>query len=348
MTSSSLKQLIIDASLNTRSSWAIVRNGAVAEFSVSAGDRPVRNFNVNENTLTVDTPKANLKLDFDESIKPIVSETAAYRCSPWSQCVYLCVPDAIAKMSNRKILTHLGVWNEYQQGELWDLGIGNDSLDFCIVVNHIELQQALKKKEGSYVIDDPEFLKEIVKLSPWRLVMTKFAHILVKQRIPVQGQDVDGPHTHLLPHIIHNGIDFPIPIDDNLRSLIQIDPFGSVIDANGEYFDWRGFENDPFQTLLNEYSDEEYIRNKKTLKDNLLYMIEKKDIQSIINKYSDKRNQDLIRVILAQIVCNKEYDTEIRKSGWSVLAKLNAINSDGVKDWIRSQSPELNDKIDSI
>ena len=178
--------------------------------------------------------------------------------------------------------------------------------------------------------------------------MTKFAHILVKQRIPVQGQDVDGPHTHLLPHIIHNGIDFPIRIDDNLRSLIQIDPFGSVIDANGEYFDWRGFENDPFQTLLNEYSDEEYIRNKKTLKDNLLYMIEKKDIQSMINKYSDKRNQDLIRVILAQIVCNKEYDTEIRKSGWSVLAKLNAINSDGVKDWICSQSPELNDKIDSI
>lgn len=47
---------------------------------------------------------------------------------------------------------------------------------------------------------------------PIRLLMTKFASILVRQRIPMQDEDVNGPHTHLLPHIIRNDINFPKPI----------------------------------------------------------------------------------------------------------------------------------------
>jgi hypothetical protein len=147
-------------------------------------------FDPANNLLFADTQKASLRLILDDNIKPVVAETAAYRCSPWSQYVYLCVQEGDAYMSCRNSLTHIGSYDGEQGGELWDLGIGNDSLDFCIIIQDIELQQALKKKEGDYIINDLEFLKEIVKYSPQRLLRTKFASIQVKQKIPTRGEDV--------------------------------------------------------------------------------------------------------------------------------------------------------------
>jgi hypothetical protein len=91
-------------------------------------------FDPANNLLFADTQKASLRLILDDNIKPVVAETAAYRCSPWSQYVYLCVQEGDAYMSCRNSLTHIGSYDGEQGGELWDLGIGNDSLDFCIII----------------------------------------------------------------------------------------------------------------------------------------------------------------------------------------------------------------------
>ena len=61
MLESSFKKLLVDASVSSRSAWAIVRNGAVAEFCITPNDIPSRTFNVENNTLTEDTSKACLK-----------------------------------------------------------------------------------------------------------------------------------------------------------------------------------------------------------------------------------------------------------------------------------------------
>ncbi len=327
---------------NPRSAWAIVRNGAVAEFSISAVDDILYHFfDPESNLLFADTQKARLRLILDDSIKPVVAETAAYRCSPWSQCVYLCLQDEDARMSCRNSLTHIQSNDDEQEGELWDLGIGNDSLDFCIIVQDIELQQALKKKEGKHIIDDLEFLKELVKFSPQRLLRTKFASILVKQKIPTIGEDINGPHTHLLPQIIRNNIKFPVPIDDNLRPIIQLDPFGSIIDGDGNYYDWAGFEKDPFQSLLSDHGMNKYIHDKWLLRDKIIRLLDANDIQTILDDYSKIQSKDIVRITVAQIACNQEYDSRIRKNAISLLDTLKAINSHGLKAWMRSQSPEL-------
>ena len=72
----------------------------------------------------------------------------------------------------------------------------------------------MKKKEGEYIIDHLEFLKEIVKSSPQRLLRTKFASILVKQKIPTRGEDINGPHTHLLltSFAITSNFQYPLTI----------------------------------------------------------------------------------------------------------------------------------------
>jgi hypothetical protein len=119
---STLKKVIVSAVSNPRSAWCIVRNGAVAEFSVSAAIDTLRYyFDPESNLLFADTQKATLRLILDDSIKPVVAETAAYRCSPWSQCVYLCVEQEDAYMSCRNSLTHIESNGEKQAGEVWDL-----------------------------------------------------------------------------------------------------------------------------------------------------------------------------------------------------------------------------------
>ena len=98
-----------------------------------------------------------MKLKLDDNITPIIAENANYRCSPWSQNIYLCIPKQQANLSGRQKLTHVKNWNrEELHGELWDLGIGYSDLDAYIIVNDVNLHQYLKQKEGNYIINSLE------------------------------------------------------------------------------------------------------------------------------------------------------------------------------------------------
>ncbi len=69
-----IKHLLLNASINKKSSWAIVRNGAVSEFSITTDDKPKQYFDNIKNTLTIETNKAILQLKLDDSITPIIAE----------------------------------------------------------------------------------------------------------------------------------------------------------------------------------------------------------------------------------------------------------------------------------
>jgi hypothetical protein len=45
-------------------------------------------------------------------------------------------------MSGNNVLTHVSDWHERNtDGKLWDLGLGYESFDACIIVNNTELHQ---------------------------------------------------------------------------------------------------------------------------------------------------------------------------------------------------------------
>jgi hypothetical protein len=344
MIDSGIKQLIQNASLSKRSSWAIVRNGAVAEFSITDTDLNTiyQNFNYDTNTLTVETEKAILELEINDSLTTIIAENANFRCSPWSQNIYLCVSEKDAQLSKRNRLTCIGKWNNNKDhGVIWDLGIGYNDFEAKIIVNNENLQRYLKQKEGEYIIDDSKFLKTIIEFSPFRMFNSKFASIVVKQKIPTPKDEIDGPHTHLLPNIILKGINFPIPVEDGMSSQIQIDPFGGVIDGNGKYTEWQGYEKDEFQMMMKLYGNKIHFKNKIFTRDLLCNYLEKDNFQSISKMYADEHKQDLIRIVLAQIVCDKGYGQDIRKKGILTLEKLRAINFHSLKTWAKQISPEL-------
>ncbi|MGA9150235.1 MAG: hypothetical protein WBZ36_06640 [Candidatus Nitrosopolaris sp.] len=154
--------------------------------SIANADEPKQYFDQETNHLIVETERATLKLNLDEKLVLVVAENASYRCSPWSQSVYLCTPKSESRMSGTNVLTHLSDGEERDKdGKLWDLGLGYEGFEACIIVNDIKLHQFLKKREGNYIIDDSECIREIKKFSPVRLFRTKFASIMVKQKIPL-------------------------------------------------------------------------------------------------------------------------------------------------------------------
>jgi hypothetical protein len=344
MIDSGVKQVIINASLSKRSSWAIIRNGAVAEFSITDSDiNTVHQYYDNDtNILTVETPKAILELEMNKKLNAIIAENANFRCSPWSQNIYLCIAKKDSEIPTRNKLTCIGEWKKKNMnGVVWDLGIGYGDFQAKIIVTNENLQSYLKQKEGEYIVDDSKFLKTIVEFSPARMFSTKFASIIVKQKIPTRRDEIDGPHTHLLPHIILNRTNFPIPIGDDMSSQIQVDPFGAVIDGNGKYNEWMGFEKDEFQVLMKQFGRKIVYKNKILTRDLLCNYLEINDFQSISKMYNEGDKPDDIRIILAQIVCDKNYSQEIRKKGILALEKIRAINVPVLKSWIKQISPEL-------
>lgn len=245
-------------------------------------------------------------------------------------------------MAGNNVLTHISDCDERNtDGKLWDLGLGYENFDACIIANDTDLHQLLKRKEGSYIIDDSKCIKEITKFSPIRLFRTKYASIMVKQKIPLQREGIDGPHTHLLPQIILHKVHFPIPIDEDMCVQIQVDPFGSVIDVHGNYLDWSGLENDKFQSLLMDYGESRDIENKLKIKNIVYNKLKNDDSDSIVEIYKNDSMKDLIRVILAQIVCDRNYDRNLRREGLNTLEKINAINFYVLKQWVINKSPEL-------
>jgi len=125
MIEDSVRHLLQDASINKRSSWAIVRNGTVAEFSVTEGDVIHKEFNYDTDTLTVETNRALLEIQINDSLTAVVAENANYRCSPWSQNIYLCIPKKDSELPTRNKLTQIGEYSRNEMnGIVWDLGIG--------------------------------------------------------------------------------------------------------------------------------------------------------------------------------------------------------------------------------
>lgn len=337
---SEIKNLILESANKPSTSWAIVRNGIVAEFSIVPGDDVKTSFKGNK--LHIKTQRASLSLEFDNSISAIIAESGAHGCSPWTQNIYLTIPSEHAQMAGRDKLTFLGDFNEDSvAGKLWDLGVGNKTVDAYIIADS-DTHHLLKHKEEQNILNDPKFLRELVQHSPIRFFKSKFASILVKQKIPLSESDEnDGPHTHLLPSLMKNKKRFLSPVPENVEPIIQVSPFVSVIDGNGQFYKWGGFDNDKFQKLLQKHGDNAYTFRKTQLLQKVITCIKSGDVQEIFEQYKDDKNQDKIRIILAQIVCDDTFSKDVRKKAFVLLEKLRTVNLNGLKKWVEYMAPEI-------
>jgi hypothetical protein len=193
--------------------WAVGMVGAVAEFMRAPADDAR-----SDCATSVVTGKGALRIEVtpDTRIVRFASEASGLGC------IALCLPEARARLNGRGTLTGLGrdagaLRHGDRDAFLFDLGIRSPFFDFCIRTGDAAAVRHLSERAGTPLFSDGlTLLTEIAAMQPHRIVCSRLARIEVYQPIAAaDGTTPDGPHTHLLPDLLADGLpyatDEPIP-----------------------------------------------------------------------------------------------------------------------------------------
>jgi hypothetical protein len=185
-------------------SWSMGVLGAVAEFRRDADESARRAPG------EVSTARGAIRLAARTGLRAVEHEATADpdRHGPATS---LCLPLDDARQAGRTVLTVLGADTEAVRAEdryavLVDLGLGIPTLDVCVRVDDPGLLDVLASGDGQPFLADAAVAIAVVAASPPRVFRTALGRIEVYTPIPTpDGRSSDGPHTHLLPHLLQTG-----------------------------------------------------------------------------------------------------------------------------------------------
>lgn len=250
--------------------WNMGSLGAIAEFHHVAGDPPAPQ----ATTLQQGTEKGAIRIETLDGVRPVAYETLSAKSHRWIQAVALCLPEDAARMHGRDVLTELGqdtdaIRKEDQDAILFDMGLGQPQLDFCIRTADEALIRVIRAQEGRSLLEagNPA-MGAILKAHPHRVALTRLGRVEVYQMIggpDTGGKSPEGPHTHVLPQYLRvkrtHAASTPIP--KGWSPCCSFHPKSPVIGRLGEdkAFDADAF--DAFQALLAQWGPERYVRQKR-------------------------------------------------------------------------------------
>lgn len=254
---------ILTAALSdSEAGWSMGSFGAIAEFHHVAGDPPV--------TLlpgcSALTARGGLRLDALDQMVPVAWEALSPRPDRWQQGVALCLPAALAPMSRRTALTEIGpdagaLRPEDRGAILFDMGLDQPQVDFCIRTADPDLLALLRAQEGrSVMAQDNPAMPAILKAHPHRVALTRIGRVEVYQKIggpETGGVSPPGPHTHVLPKLLRarrsHSANTPIP--EGLIPVAGFHPASAVMDVMGADKPFSEPRFTAFQRLLAAWGD---------------------------------------------------------------------------------------------
>ncbi|MBZ8118604.1 hypothetical protein KUD11_08065 [Roseovarius sp. LXJ103] len=273
-----LEQILHDAMAHPEAGWNMGSFGAIAEFHHVRDEAP-RLPIMSGTPQSPDTPlsqvstRGGLRLDTLKNVRPVAYETLSPKAHRWSQGVALCLPEAEAAMSRRSVLTELGpdaaaLRPEDRGAILFDMGLAQPQVDFCIRTDDAALIDVLRAAEGASLMDPANpAMGAILKAHPHRVALTKLGRVEVFQ--PIGGPDTDGtspegPHTHVLPKLLRaartHSANTPIP--EGWVPCAGFHPENPVIGRLGEDKPLNRAAFDGFQELLRDWGPPEYVEAK--------------------------------------------------------------------------------------
>ncbi|MEO0567790.1 MAG: hypothetical protein AAF066_08665 [Pseudomonadota bacterium] len=282
-----LESVLRDGLNDPDAGWNMGSLGAIAEFHHVSGDPPAPAVQNLQQRIS----RGAIRIETLEGVKPVAYETASSRSDRWLQGVALCLPEDQARMNERDALTELGpdtgaIREEDQSSVLFDMGLGQQQLDFCIRTDDPELLGTLRAQEGRSLFDlDNPAMGAILHAHPHRVALTRLGRVEVYQMIggaDTGGKSPEGPHTHVLPRLLRvkrtHAASTPIP--DGWTPCCGFHPKSPMMGRLGEEknFDTAAF--DAFQSLLNEWGPTGYVVKKKDVWAALEQSEEPKDIKS--------------------------------------------------------------------
>lgn len=255
--------------------WSIGSYGAIGEFHQRKSD-DLQVDDLSELTRATEKGAIRLMPKMLTEVKAVAYETLNARQNRWSQGMVLCLPQAQAKMQQRSVLTELGsdveaIREQDRDAVLFDMGLEQSQIDFCIRTADVELIEILRRFEGQSLLTSAhEAMQQILVRHPHRVVSSKLGRVEVYQKIggpDTGGVSPDGPHTHVLPKPLATKRSHPasVPVPEGFLPCATLHPASAVMSNQGEDIAFNAERYDAFQNLLMTYGAEDYIATKRTV-----------------------------------------------------------------------------------
>jgi len=263
-----LHALLFDHIRDPDASWCCGRFGAIAEFHRDA-DEPVEI--ANGPAIAAATDRGAIRIEVLPSLRPVAYETISTCIESWGHGVALCLPHGLAAMSGRTVVTELGpdaasVRPQDRDALLFDLGLGGTQAEICVRSNDPEVIALLRSACGRPLLAQPRVLQHLPAMSPHRVFCSRLGRVEVYQPIPAPGgKSPEGPHTHVLPRLLANGLDHAatVPVPKGWLAGMTLFPAHPLLRATGETTAFDAARYDAFQSLMKRYGDPALVAGKQ-------------------------------------------------------------------------------------
>jgi len=254
--------------------WSIGSFGAIGEFHQRDND-DLQIDNADQLTRASEKGAIRFEPEMLQRVRAVAYETLSPTPHRWSQGMVFCLPSEQAKMNQRAVLTELGKDSQAiktgdQDAYLFDMGLGQEQIDFCIRTSDPELLALLRAREGKSLFRAGSPMPAILQKHPHRVVISKLGRVEVFQKIggpDTGGVSPDGPHTHVLPKLLKTGRTHSAntPVPEGYLPCASLHPASPVMDAQGKDITFDKARYAAFQTLLQTYGREAYKLNKQAV-----------------------------------------------------------------------------------
>lgn len=254
---------------NPASGWNVGSFGAIAEFHQDPGEPTVV-----DGPLERATDRGAIRIERTDGVTPIAWEALSKTPERWQQGIALCLPQAEATRSGRTVLTELGTDDQAIRPQdrdaiLFDMGLGQRNLDFCIRTADPELLAILRANAGRALTEPSNpAMGAILGSHPHRVALSAIGRCEVFQKIggpATGGVSPAGPHTHVLPDLMKAGRTHSAntPIPDGLMPAMSLHPGSPVMGPLGEDRDFDAGLFADFQDLLQAWGPDAYVATKQ-------------------------------------------------------------------------------------
>ncbi len=288
---------------DTGAGWSMGSFGAIAEFHHVAGDPPPQPLG----ECGIVTARGGLRLDDLAEVIPVAWEALSPRPHRWQQGVSLCLPQGRLGTARRQVLTELGpdagaLRDQDRGAVLFDLGLDQPQVDFCIRSDDPVLVARLRAECGRSVLDpESRAMAAILPAHPHRVALSRIGRIEVYQKIggpDTGGVSPVGPHTHILPPLLRAGRTHSAntPIPPGLVPVAGLHPASPVMDSLGQDRDFDAAAFAGFQAMLAEWGDAE----RHALKARVWAALAAGEPPSALAEPADRHARAALRIALRQ------------------------------------------------
>nr|WP_325250248.1 hypothetical protein [Amylibacter sp.] len=264
-----LHQILESGLQQAKAGWKMGSFGAIAQFCYPEGDTPP----ALAAPLCQITDLGGIRIALLTGVQAVAYEMLSPKVNRWTQALALCLPLEDALMRRRATLTELGpdtdaLREQDQNGILFDMGLAQPQLDFCIRTADPQLLDVLRANQGR-AITDPEnpAMDAIFASHPHRVTLTRLGRIEVYQKIG--GTDPNstapvGPHTHIFYKMLRLGRSHAAntPIPEGWVPCCEFYPKSPVEGPMGADKDFDPAAFDAFQNLLQVWGAPDYLAAK--------------------------------------------------------------------------------------